>query len=109
MHKFNEFSSDIQNNNSNKYIYIYICLIRYEKFKFSVMERVIYEMLYIRYMQLPLEMQREYMRNNPNTKMVDAENDNHDRKELNIKENMDNNRQNGELVSTENNEERNVC
>ena len=60
-------------------------------------------------MQLPLEMQREYMRNNLNTKMVGAKNDNHDRKELNIKENMDNNRQNGELVSAENNEERNVC
>ena len=41
--------------------------------------------------------------------MVGAKNDNHDRKELNIKENMDNNRQNGELVSAENNEERNVC
>ncbi|KAK1126441.1 hypothetical protein K0M31_005076 [Melipona bicolor] len=48
------------------------------------------------------------MGNNLNTKMVGTENDNHDRKELNIKENMDNNRQNGELVSTENNEERNV-
>ncbi|XP_017797137.1 PREDICTED: cleft lip and palate transmembrane protein 1 homolog [Habropoda laboriosa] len=40
--------------------------------------------------------------------MVGAENDTHDRKEVDIKENMDNNQQNGELVSTENNEERDV-
>lgn len=41
--------------------------------------------------------------------MVGAENDNHDRKEISIKDSMDNNQQNGELVSTENNEERDVC
>lgn len=46
---------------------------------------------------------------NMNTKMVGTENDNHDREEIEIKENMDNNRQNGEIISTENNEERDVC
>nr|XP_034174735.1 cleft lip and palate transmembrane protein 1 homolog [Osmia lignaria] len=48
------------------------------------------------------------MRNNSNVKMVGAENDNQDPKEVDVKENMDNNQQNGELVATENNEERNV-
>lgn len=46
---------------------------------------------------------------NMNTKMVGTENDNHDCEEIEIKENMDNNRQNGEVISTENNEERDVC
>ncbi|CAK9830187.1 Putative lipid scramblase CLPTM1 [Anthophora retusa] len=40
--------------------------------------------------------------------MVGAENDNHDCKEVDVKENMDNNQQNGELVSTESNEERDI-
>lgn len=41
--------------------------------------------------------------------MVGAENDNQDSTEVDVKGNMDNNQQNGELVATENNEERNVC
>ncbi|XP_076239799.1 putative lipid scramblase CLPTM1 [Calliopsis andreniformis] len=53
-------------------------------------------------------MQREYSGNNPNTKMVGAEDDSQDRKEVDVRENMDNNQQNGELVPTENNEERDV-
>lgn len=45
----------------------------------------------------------------PNTKMVDAENDSQDRKvEVDVKENMDSNQHNGELVPAEN-EERDVC
>ncbi|XP_031833326.1 putative lipid scramblase CLPTM1 [Nomia melanderi] len=40
--------------------------------------------------------------------MVDTENDSQERKELNVTENMDGNQQNGELVPTENNEERDV-
>lgn len=87
-------------------------MIRYEKFNLNNYE--IYYTLYIVhpvvliYMCLPLKTQWEYMEN-MNTKMVGTENDNHDCEEIEIKENMDNNRQNGEVISTENNEERDVC
>lgn len=40
--------------------------------------------------------------------MEGAENDNHDHEEVVVKENMDNNHQNGELVPAGNNEERDV-
>ncbi|XP_003699489.2 putative lipid scramblase CLPTM1 [Megachile rotundata] len=48
------------------------------------------------------------MRNNCNTKMVGADNDNQRPNEVDVKGNMDNAQQNGELVATENNEERDV-
>ncbi|XP_015430748.1 PREDICTED: cleft lip and palate transmembrane protein 1 homolog [Dufourea novaeangliae] len=40
--------------------------------------------------------------------MVGAENDNQEHRDVDVRENMDNNQQNGELVPTENNEERDV-
>lgn len=42
--------------------------------------------------------------------MVGAENDGEDRKEIDVKDDMDNNiQENGELIPVESNEERDVC